>query len=197
MPAPSTRSRANFRARPGTPPVTATMRSTMQRLRNERLLRNLRASLARSKSSNPRCICRPPGRRASSIPISKFIDFGRPDAVPIRRESRVVSQAADCAGSRRRSPASAPEPRSRREDVPRVSQTGSIVDDASRARVLEAYAAEHLETFRSRDDVSLDEAAAVLVRLRDAFAEKLEYVSIADQVEIPMFFGCASSRNGR
>jgi UDP-MurNAc hydroxylase len=74
------------------------------------------------------------------------------------------------------------------EDVPRVSQTGSIVDDASRAQVLEAYAAEHRETFRSRDDVSLDAATALLVRLRDAFAGKLEYVSIADQVEVPMYF---------
>jgi UDP-MurNAc hydroxylase len=72
-------------------------------------------------------------------------------------------------------------------DAPRVSQVGSIVDEASRARTLSEYAAEHRDAF-SRDSVSPEEAAGVLVRLRDTFAEKLGCVSIADQVDVPLYF---------
>jgi len=73
-------------------------------------------------------------------------------------------------------------------DEPKVVQSGTIIAESARTGALEAYAAAHRELFVAQESVSPQETAAVLLRLRAAFAEKLGHVSIAERVDVPLYF---------
>jgi UDP-MurNAc hydroxylase len=69
--------------------------------------------------------------------------------------------------------------------------SGTIVSESERERVIEAYAADRHEEVTRRARRAHVDAARTLMRLRDEYTEKLAHCSLAERVMVPLYFRLA------
>jgi UDP-MurNAc hydroxylase len=80
-------------------------------------------------------------------------------------------------------------------DEPKVASVGAVVDEGAREGVVRSYAAERQGLFASRRVSSRQDAVWTLARLRAEFSRKLEHLSLADRVDVPLYFRLSESQD--